>query len=285
MQGQWARVPEAALSAKARRRLNSVFFARVGSIGRSNLLTQASRRCHLPPRPAQSKVCIKAPPRPADQERPPPLAVHEVPASDQQLPAGDGAARATTLVSAAHCGTHTSAAQQWHGGSRRLPQSVVAGHNDPKRLKSSTETPQVRFTSSLKFNLFLERVSCQNSKLQLSLAVFTHRREERRLSSVPNAHLRRSARARQRYRAVGWPRADAFGVPAAPPSIHVILAAIIARRHALFVVTTRCTRERAAGRFGIAGAGAGPCQRRRPLPSQGAAQQSVRPHGLKGSQI
>ena len=51
-------------------------FARVGSIGRSNLLAQASRRCHLPPRPANSKACIKAPPRPARQGRsPPPAAV------------------------------------------------------------------------------------------------------------------------------------------------------------------------------------------------------------------
>lgn len=39
--------------------------------------------------------------------------VQEALASDQQLPAGDGAARATTCVSAARRGTHTSAA---HGG-------------------------------------------------------------------------------------------------------------------------------------------------------------------------
>jgi len=46
MQGQWAREPAAALSAKSRRRLN--VFARVGSIGSSNLLAQVSRTVSPP---------------------------------------------------------------------------------------------------------------------------------------------------------------------------------------------------------------------------------------------
>ena len=100
--------------------------ARVGSIGRSNLLAQASRRCHLPPRPANSKACIKTPPRPARQgHSPPPAAVSLPPPSAAVRPTS--CSSTPVYVRAPHPPVPSRRYQPPSRSSRSLPVIVKTG--------------------------------------------------------------------------------------------------------------------------------------------------------------